>query len=316
MKIVVSRPLPGNALDRLTGIGHDVKVMHPDRSNEEFLKAAAQADAIVSMLSDQLKAETIARLGSKLKIIANYAVGYNNIDVDECSRRKIYVANTPDVLTDATADTTMLLVLMCMRRAIESVALLRDGRFHGWRPDLLLGLDLKGKNLGILGMGRIGEAVARRAEAFGMNVLYHTRSGVKKHLPYPHVSFETLVKESDVLSLHCPLTSETRHLIGKKELAMMKKTAVIINTARGPVINELELAQALAANKIFYAGCDVFEEEPIVNTELLKCRNAVLLPHIGSGTVETRNEMAEMTVNSIIQALDGQKPEFAVNRID
>jgi glyoxylate reductase len=178
---------------------------------------------------------------------------------------------------------------------------------------LLLGQDLKNKNLGILGMGRIGQAVAKRAEAFGMKIFYHTRSGVKSHLPYPAVSFETLIAESDVLSLHCPLTEKTKYLIGAKEFERMKKTATIINTARGPVIEEAALASALKNGQIFYAGCDVFEKEPEVNSELLKCKNAVLLPHIGSGTMETRNEMAEMTADSVLQCLNGEKPALAVN---
>lgn len=313
MRVVVSRPIPGNSLKKLTEAGHEVSVMNTDRSVEEFLHAAQKADAIISMLSDHLMAESLGKIGDQLKVIANFAVGYNNIDVEECTRRGIYVTNTPDVLTDATADTTMMLILMCMRRAPESISLLRDKRFHGWRPDMLLGRDLRGKTLGILGMGRIGQAVARRAEVFGMNVMYHTKSGVKAHLPYPSVSFETLLKESDVLSLHCSLSAETKHLLGKKEFEMMKKTAVIVNTARGPVINEAELAQALKHGEIFYAGCDVFEEEPIVNGELMTCRNAVLLPHIGSGTMETREEMAKMTVHSVLQALKGETPDLAVN---
>ncbi|GAB4276233.1 MAG: D-glycerate dehydrogenase [Candidatus Rifleibacteriota bacterium] len=313
MRIVVSRPLPGAALEELQKAGHDLLVMNPDRSAEEFLARCIGADAIITMLSDPVRADAIAKMGGQLRIIANYAVGYNNIDVEECSRRGIFVTNTPGVLTDATADVTLLLILMCMRRALESAALLRDGRFHGWRPDLMLGYDLRGKNLGIIGMGRIGEAVARRAEAFGMNILYYTRSGVKTHLPYPAVSFETVLKESDVISLHCPLTPETRHLIGRNEFGLMKKSAVIINTARGQVINEAELAEALNNGLIFYAGCDVYEDEPSVNAELLKCRNAVLLPHIGSGTVETREKMARMTVDSIMEAFAGKTPRFSVN---
>ena len=313
MKVVVSRPLPGSALEKLTQQGHEVKIMPSDRTAEEFYKAAAGADALVTMLSDKISSELLAEFGEKLKVIANYAVGYNNIDVKECSKRGVFVTNTPDVLTDATADTAMLLILMCMRRAPESMQLLLNKEFEGWRPDLLLGQDLKNKNLGILGMGRIGQAVAKRAEAFGMKIIYHTRSGVKAHLPYPAVSFETLLAESDVLSLHCPLTDETRYLIGEQELRSMKKTAVIINTARGPVINEAAMASALKNGNIFYAGCDVFEKEPEVNPELLTCKNAVLLPHIGSGTIETRNEMAEMTADSVLQCLNGEKPALAVN---
>ncbi|MGM0598357.1 MAG: 2-hydroxyacid dehydrogenase [Candidatus Rifleibacteriota bacterium] len=316
MKIVVSRPLPGKALDKLVQQGYEVKIMPSDRTAEEFYAEAVGTDAIVTMLSDKINRELLDKFGQNLKVIANYAVGYNNIDVAECTRKGIFVANTPDVLTDATADTAMLLILMCMRRAPESMQLLSNGKFEGWRPDLLLGLDLKNKNLGILGMGRIGQAVAKRAEAFGMKILYHTRSGVKQHLPYPAVSFATLIAESDVLSLHCPLTDATRYLIGEKELKRMKNTAVLINTARGPVIDEVALAGALKNGNLFYAGCDVFENEPEVNSELLKCKNSVLLPHIGSGTIETRNKMAEMTAESVSQCLNGEKPALAVNSLE
>jgi len=162
-------------------------------------------------------------------------------------------------------------------------------------------------------MGRIGEAVAKRAQAFGMNILYHTRSGVKTHLPYPSVSFQTLLKESDVLSIHCPLSQQTKHMISGPEIATMKNTAVIINTARGPIIDEEAFAQALESNKLFYGGCDVFENEPMINNRLLNCQNAVLLPHIGSATIETRTEMTNLTIASILDGLSGNIPRFAIN---
>ncbi len=313
MKVVFSNPIPGGQEQRLIDAGYDVVVLTEESSIDQFIAQAEDADAIVSLLSDQINKEFLGRMSSKLRLIANYAVGYNNISVSECNEIGVAVTNTPDVLTDATADTAMLLILMCLRRIPESEKLLRKGLFKGWKPDLLLGRDLKGKNLGIIGMGRIGEALAKRAEAFGMNVLYYTRSGVKNHLPYPSVQLETILRESDVISLHCPLNNETRHLIGEKEFEKMKPEAVLINTARGPVIDEKAFAKALKDEKIFYGGCDVFEDEPLVNKELLECSNAVLLPHIGSGTIETRTEMAKLVVNSVLEAFEGKVPTLTVN---
>jgi glyoxylate reductase len=313
MKVVISRPIPGGQEKMLEEAGFKVVVMPETRTQDEFMAEAADADAIISMLSDNLNEENLNKLGSNLKVIANYAVGYNNIDVATCTKKGIAVTNTPDVLTDATADIAMMLILMCMRRAGECETYLRKGNFNGWRAELLLGRDLKGKNLGIYGMGRIGQAVARRAEAFGMNILYNTRSGVKPHLPYPHVSFETLIKESDVLSFHCPLAPETKHLLGKEEIAKMKQDAVVINTARGPVIDEEALADALLSGKLLAAGCDVFEKEPEIHEKLLKCKNAVLLPHIGSGSLETRTDMAFLVVNAVYEGLNGEVPGLVLN---
>lgn len=226
MKVVISRPIPGAAVELLKQAGHTVRVLDAHRSDEEFQAALGEADGVIPLLSDTLDARIIRQSGH-LRAIANYAVGFNNIDLVAATGAGIVVTNTPDVLTDATADTALILILMTMRRVRESEKLLRDGLFKGWKPDVQLGLDLAGKNLGILGMGRIGQAVAHRAEAFGMKIVYHTRSGGKASLPYPHVSFETLLAESDVLSLHLPLTDMTRHLIGEAEFKRMKKTAVL-----------------------------------------------------------------------------------------
>ncbi|HQG29519.1 MAG TPA: D-glycerate dehydrogenase, partial [Candidatus Ozemobacteraceae bacterium] len=273
MKVVISRPIPGAAVELLKQAGHTVRVLDAHRPDEEFQAALAEADGVIPLLSDTLDARIIRQSGH-LRAIANYAVGFNNIDLAAATGAGIVVTNTPDVLTDATADTALVLILMTMRRVRESERLLRDGLFKGWKPDVQLGLDLAGKNLGILGMGRIGQAVARRAEAFGMKILYHTRSGGKASLPYPHVSFETLLAESDVLSLHLPLTDMTRHLIGEAELKRMKKTAVLINTARGPIVDEAALAAALHNGTIYAAGLDVYEREPEIHPELLTAENA------------------------------------------
>lgn len=313
MKILISRNIAGEAEANFLATGHEVVTLANERTQDEFYEAMKPADAVITMLSDKIGSSELDKFGTNLKIIANYAVGYNNIDIEACNKREIIVTNTPDVLTDATADTTMALLLMCMKRIPENEKLLRNNKFIGWRPNILLGRDLKGKNLGILGMGRIGEAVARRAEAFGMNILYHTKSGVKTYLPYPAVSFATLLKESDVLSIHCPLTPQTKHMIGASEIELMKDDAVIINTARGAVIDEEAFAKALSNNKLYYGGCDVFENEPKVNKNLLVCQNAVLLPHIGSATIETRTEMTNLTIKSVLEALSGNVPELAIN---
>lgn len=312
MNVAISRPIPGAAVDLLKQAGHDVRVLDANRTDEEFQAALAGADGIITLLSDTLDARIIRQAGH-LRAIANYAVGFNNIDLAAATGAGIVVTNTPDVLTDATADTALVLMLMAMRRVRESEKLLRDGQFTGWKPDVLLGLDLAGKNLGILGMGRIGKAVARRAEAFGMKIMYHTRSGGKEELRYPHVSFETLLAESDVLSLHLPLTDTTRHRIGEAELKRMKKTAVVINTARGPIIDEAALAAALHDGTIYAAGLDVFEREPEVHPGLLTAPNAVLLPHIGSQTIETRSAMAAKAARALIEALAGNRPALTVN---
>ncbi|HOT28198.1 MAG TPA: D-glycerate dehydrogenase [Candidatus Ozemobacteraceae bacterium] len=312
MKVVISRPIPGAAVELLKQAGHTVRVLDAHRPDEEFQAALAEADGVIPLLSDTLDARIIRQSGH-LRAIANYAVGFNNIDLAAATGAGIVVTNTPDVLTDATADTALVLILMTMRRVRESERLLRDGLFKGWKPDVQLGLDLAGKNLGILGMGRIGQAVARRAEAFGMKILYHTRSGGKASLPYPHVSFETLLAESDVLSLHLPLTDMTRHLIGEAELKRMKKTAVLINTARGPIVDEAALAAALHNGTIYAAGLDVYEREPEIHPELLTAENAVLLPHIGSQTIETRSAMAATAARALIEALEGRRPALTVN---
>lgn len=312
MKILISRPIPGPAADFLRGHGYDVTVLNPKRTYQDYKDALNGVSGTISMLSDTMDAGLLESLAD-LRVISNYAVGYNNIDVAAATKAGIIVTNTPDVLTDATADLTLLLILMAMRRIPEAMKYLHEGRFDGWKPDLLLGFDLAGKNLGILGMGRIGCAVARRAEAFGMKVIYHNRSGVKPHLNYPHVSFDSLLKESDVLSIHLPLTADTRYLIGQKELEKMKSGAVLVNTARGPIIDESAFTEALESGKLFYGACDVFENEPSVHPGLLNLPNVILLPHIGSATVETRSKMGMVAARALHEALQKKIPGVAIN---
>lgn len=312
MKILVSRPIPGSAASFLREVGHEVKVLEDSRPQEMFHEELAGSDGVIAMLSDPLSGPAVAAC-PRLRGIANYAVGYNNVDIAACNVAGIPVTNTPDVLTDATADVAILLMLMAMRRGKESMKFLNEGRFTGWKPEFLLGRDMRSKTMGILGMGRIGQAVARRAEVFGMKILYHTRSGARADLPWPHVSLEGLLGESDVVSVHVPLTEKTRHMIGAAELGRMKAEAVLVNTARGPVIDEAALVAALGSGHLFGAGLDVFEEEPKVHPGLWKLPNAVLFPHIGSGTLETRSEMGLMAARSLNEALSGKKAPFTVN---
>jgi glyoxylate reductase len=283
----------------------------------DLLDAARGADALLTMLSESVDAEVMDTAGQQLKVIANYAVGYNNIDVDAATQRGIVVTNTPDVLTDATADLAWTLLMAAARRAGEGERMVRAGDWDGWGPQQLRGVDVWGATLGVFGMGRIGQAVARRAKGFDMRVLYHNRHRVdealERELGATWVPKATLIAEADFLSLNCPLTDETRHAIGAAEFEAMKPTAVLINTARGPVVDEAALARALKAGALFAAGLDVFEEEPAVHPDLMACENAVLLPHLGSATFSTRSRMAEMAAANTIAALRGQTPPNAVN---
>ncbi|MFZ2960469.1 MAG: D-glycerate dehydrogenase [Candidatus Ozemobacteraceae bacterium] len=318
MRIVVSRPLVGSAIPRLQASGHEVIVLDESRSHDVLETAIASGcDGVLTLLSDPVTAEMLAKIASthdhRLRVVSNYAVGYNNIDVRACTEAGIVVTNTPDVLTDATADIALTLLLMAMRAIPAGMRQLVEGRFTGWRPTGLLGHDPRGKTLGILGMGRIGLATARRAEAFGMKILYHNRSGAKPELPWPYVSFAGLLAESDVLSIHCPLSAGTRHLIGAAELGTMKSGAVLINTARGPIVDEAALAEALRTGHLFSAGLDVYEREPEVHPALMKLENVVLLPHMGSSTHETREAMGMLAATALLDVLSGRRPAHPVN---
>lgn len=311
MKVFITRSLPGNAVDLLVDKGFDVTVFGKDRqiTKAELLKYAKDADGIISLLSDKIGSEVISKL-EKCRVIANYAVGYNNIDVKTARERNIVVTNTPDILTDATADIAMSLVLACSRNIIEGEKIVRENKFTGWKPGLLLGIELKGKTFGIIGAGRIGTATAVRAKAFGTNIIYYSRSrnaGLEKLSGARKVSLDTLMKSSDIISIHIPLTEQTRMLIDKEKLNLMKETAIVINTARGEVIDEKELVRMLKVKRIFSAGFDVYENEPVLNKELFKLKNAVLLPHLGSATFEARTRMAELCAKNVINVLKGKK---------
>jgi glyoxylate reductase len=252
-----------------------------------------------------------------LRVVANYAVGYNNIDLEAATAHGVAAANTPDVLTESTADLAWAILMATARRLGEAERYLRDGQWRGWAPLLFLGVDVYGKTLGVFGMGRIGQAFARRAKGFGMRVLYTNRSrvdaAIERELGAEFVDMTTLLQESDFLSLHCPLTEETRHAFGTAEFAAMKPTACLINTARGAVVNEEALAGALEQRQLFAAGLDVFEEEPEVHPKLLACPHAVLVPHLGSSTEETRSRMGEVAAANIISRLEGKPPPNWLN---
>ena len=286
---------------------------HPP-SAAEILAGLREAQAAICTLNERIDAEAMAAAPS-LRVIANYAVGYNNIDMDAAKARGIIVTNTPDVLTNATADLAWALILAVARRVVEGDQLVRQHRWTGWSPTQMLGTDLSGKTLGIIGMGRIGQAVARRAAGFEMTVLYWSRSERPLQPSNPswqRVSFEELLRRSDFLSLHVPLTPETKHLINEAALRLMKPTAFLINAARGPVVDEAALVKALHEGRLAGAGLDVYEREPELQPGLRELSQVVLLPHLGSATTETRVRMGMMCVENVLAVLEG-KP--APNRV-
>ncbi len=313
-RVLVTRRLPAGGLDPLDR--PDVELVTRDDdvpyTHDELVALAGDVDAIVCLLTDLVDAEVLRAGAPRLRAVANVAVGYDNVDVTTATELGVIVCNTPGVLDETTADVAFLLVLAASRLASEAEADLRAGRWPGWGINQYLGRDVHGATLGIVGYGRIGQAVARRAAGFGMQVLHHARNDVGEPGYVPEL--DTLLAESDVVSLHVPLTPETRHLIGARELARMKDTAVLVNTARGPVVDEEALADALERGTIFAAGIDVFEHEPTVHPRLLAAPRAVLLPHIGSASFATRTRMARMAAAAVVSVLAGERPANAVNR--
>jgi glyoxylate reductase len=309
----VTNRLPLPALDLLREAGElriDERTEAAPRA--DLLDLVAGADAILTLLHDRVDEELLEAAGSQLRCVANVAVGYDNVDLEAAARRGVVVTNTPGVLDDATADLTMALVLAATRRVVEGDRLVRAGRPWTWGMSFMLGSGLRGKLLGIVGLGGIGRRVAERAGAFGMDIAYHSRrpapAEVVAELEAERLPLEQLLARADVVSLHCPLTPETRHLIGAPELAAMKASAVLVNAARGPVVDERALAAALAAGEIAAAGLDVYEHEPQVEPALLALENVVLSPHLGSATVETRTAMAELAARNAISVLRGERP--------
>jgi glyoxylate reductase len=316
-KVLVTRRIPDSGL-KILAETCDLDIFEGEApiSRDVLLKRIKGKDGLLCLLSDKIDKEIVAAGGRSLKVISNYAVGYNNIDVEEATKSGVLVTNTPGVLTDATADLTWALLLACARRIPKSDSLVRDGRFVGWSPTLLLGREVYGKTLGIIGMGEIGAAVARRAKGFGMKTIYHNRKRdpeAEKELGAMYVSVDDLLKNSDYVSLHVSLTPETRHLIGEKELAMMKPTAILLNASRGEVIDEKALIKALKEGRIDSAGLDVYEKEPRLSPGLAELDNVVLTPHTGSATYESRDRMAVMAAENLVAGLRGERPPNLVN---
>jgi glyoxylate reductase len=311
-RVLVTRRLPDGGTDPLLAAGHELGARDDDTpfTPAELADAARDVDAIVCLLTDRIDDTVLAAGGERLRVVANVAVGYDNVDVAGASARGIAVCNTPGVLDETTADLAFLLMLAAARLAHEAEADLREDRWHGWGINQYLGRDVHGATLGLVGYGRIGQAVARRGTGFGMKVLHHTRSdtgvaGWTKDL-------DALLAESDVVSLHVPLRDETRHLIDARRLALMKPTAVLVNTARGPVVDEEALAVALEDGQIFAAGIDVYEREPEVHPRLLAAPRTVLLPHIGSASQQTRARMAQLACEGAVAVLSGERPSNLV----
>ncbi|MBZ5558795.1 MAG: D-glycerate dehydrogenase [Acidobacteriia bacterium] len=305
--VLVTRKLPSSVLDRLRAAATvDLYAGDAAIAPQELRARIADKDALVCLLTDAIDAGVMDAAPS-LKVIANVAVGYNNIDVAHARARGIVVTNTPDVLTESVADFTWALILAITRRLSEGERLLRRGAWKGWALDFMLGTELKGKRLGLVGLGRIGRAVAARAPAFGMRVAYTSRREATI-ANAEFMSFDRLLNTSDVVSLHVPLTEETRHLVDKKALARMKRSAYLINTARGPVVDEAALAWALQQHLLAGAALDVYENEPAVHPDLLGLENVLLVPHLGSGTTETRTAMADLAIDNVIAVLGGRAP--------
>ncbi len=316
---VSSNEIPEKALQILGSVA-EVKVNPKDGppARETLLKEVADVDGLFCLLTERIDPE-LMDAAKKLKIAANMAVGYDNINVPEATKRGLVVTNTPGVLTETVADLTMGLVLAVARRIGEADRYIRSGKWViGWTPMMMVGSDVHGKNLGIYGLGRIGSAVAQRGKGFGMRLIYndvYRNAELEKKLGIEYVAFEELLKESDYLSIHVPLLPETRHSIGAKQLALMKKSAFLINTSRGPVVDEQALIRALQEKTIAGAALDVFEKEPVdTGNPLLKMENVVVVPHIASASIETRTAMAVMAAQGIVSTLKGQIPSNIINK--
>jgi lactate dehydrogenase-like 2-hydroxyacid dehydrogenase len=312
-RIVVTRRIPPSALTLLEAAG---EVWHSpdDRQLDaaELHRVIAGADAVVTLLHDRVDDAFLQAAGPQLRVVANVAVGFDNVDLDACRRHGVVATNTPGVLTDATADIAFALILMSTRRLGEGERLVRAGVRWSWSLDFHLGSGIQGKTLGIVGLGQIGTAVARRGVAFGMRLAYTKRhrapAELEEELGARYLTLDELLTESDVVSLHCPLTEETRHLIDARRLRLMRPGAFLVNTTRGPVVDEEALVEALRTGVIAGAGLDVFEREPEVHPGLLELDNVALLPHLGSSTVETRNAMAELAARNVVAVLAGDDP--------
>ena len=314
LKVIVTRRLPDAVELRLKEL-FDTELNASDEAFTEaqLIDAVGRADVLVSTVTDQVDGQVLSKSGDQFKMVAQFGAGVDNIDVQTANERGITVTNTPGVLTDDTADVTMALILAVPRRLHEGIELMEAGKFDGWAPTWMMGRRLAGKRLGIIGMGRIGQAVARRAKAFGLQIHYHNRKKVS-HLIEEELdatywdSLDQMLSRMDIVSVNCPHTPATFHLLNSRRLELMKPDAFIVNTARGEVIDEAALAEALKSSKLAGAGLDVFEREPAVNPDLVGLPNVILLPHMGSATVEGRNEMGEKVIINIKTFADGHRP--------
>lgn len=319
MKIFATRKIPGKTIEKLTTAGHKVIVSKFDRplEEEELVEKVRDADALLTLLTDRVDGALMDATGPQLKIISNYAVGFDNVDIQAATDRGIVVTNTPsNEVNEAVAEHTWALILSLARRIVEADEATRRGGYRGWEPGIFLGTGLLGKTLGIVGLGRIGSMVARRAKGYNMTVLYNKRSRdekAEKELGVTYVEIEELFSKSDFVTMHVPLTEETMHMINKESLAKMKRRSYFINTSRGPVVNEEDLAEALRSGQLAGAALDVFDNEPDINPELIGMENIVLTPHIASATWEAREKMGEQATNAILDVFQGKKPENMVN---
>jgi glyoxylate reductase len=314
--ILVTQTLPEEGMERLRNSA-DIVVWEEDRPmpRNELLRHIVGKDGILCLLSDRIDDE-LMDLCPTLKVIGNYAVGYDNVDVVTATSKGIPVINTPGVLTEATADLAFSLLLATARRIVESDRFIRAGKFKTWGPKLMLGKDVYGSTLGVIGAGKIGEAVLRRGKGFHMELLYSSRTRkphIEEELGARYMEMDELLRASDYVSLNCPLTDDTRHLIGPRELSLMKEDSVLINTARGPVVDEKALYQVLSEGRIGGAGLDVFEEEPKIYPPLLELDNVTMVPHIGSSTVTTRRKMAFMVIDGMLDVIAGKSVDNIVN---
>jgi glyoxylate reductase len=312
--VIVTRKLPDAIETRMREL-FDTRLNVDDKpmSQAELIEAVQKADVLVPTITDKIDSKVIVRAGPNMKLIANFGAGVDNIDVRTALERGITVTNTPGVLTEDTADMTMALILAVPRRLVEGVKELEADHYKGWAPSWMLGNRIQGKRLGIVGMGRIGQAVARRAKAFGLQIHYHNRKPVHSDIEHEleatyWESLDQMLARMDIVSINCPHTPATYHLLSARRLKLMKPTAYIVNTARGEVIDENTLARMLEVGQLSGAGLDVFEHEPAVNPKLLKLKNVVLLPHMGSATIEGRIDMGEKVIINIKTFADGHKP--------
>lgn len=312
--VTVTNIFPQVALDKLSS-ECDLKINRTSLTKEELKQKVSGSDAVISYLTDRIDQDIIDR-GTKLKIIANYGAGFNNIDVTYASERGIWVTNTPNVLHETTADLTWAMILGTARQIVSADRYTREGKFQGWGAKLFLGGDVYEKTLGIIGLGEIGRSVARRALGFNMRTLYHQRNRLpkeeEKKLNVEYATFEKILRESDFLTLHVPLTEETEYMIGNDEIALMKKTAYLIHTARGKVIDDYALVAALREDRLAGAALDVYEDEPELTEGMRELDNLMILPHIGSASFETRDKMALLVADNILDALEGKTPRSLV----